>query len=90
MLTNVCELLFSFYIILRGKVSIYLNHKKHDENDNIDNEPITNDEISGVFNERSINSFNDDSLNSSLWSSTSSKSKRLREKLGNYVTSLGK
>ena len=61
-----------FYINLRGKVSIYINHKKHDENDTIDDVPsskATADETGDHTD--------------------SSKSKKLRERLGNFVTSLG-
>jgi hypothetical protein len=61
---------------LRGKVSIYINHKKHDEFD--ENDDLTE---SKVFSEIE---------NSQLNSSNFAKSKKFREKLGNYVTSLGK
>lgn len=42
------------------------------------------------MNEKSINSF-EDSLGSNSWSqaTAAAKSRKLREKLGNYVTSLG-
>lgn len=72
----------SFYINLSGKVSIFLNHKKYDDADTVD------EAVEDEFNDKSVNSF-EDSLTSSLWSDSSSRSKKLREKLGNYVTSLG-
>ena len=61
---------------MRGKVSIYINHKKHDEFD--ENDDSTE---SKVFSETENNQLN---------SSSFTKSKKFREKLGNYVTSLGK
>jgi hypothetical protein len=69
-------LIFSFYINLRGKVSIYINHKKYDENDNVDDTEI-------FSKEESENDININHLDAA-------KNKRIREKLGNYVTSLGK
>ena len=60
---------------MRGKVSIYINHKKHDEFD--ENDDATE---SKVFSETESNQLN---------SSSFTKNKKFREKLGNYVTSLG-
>ena len=56
-------------------MSIYINHKKHDEFDENDEETE-----SKVFSENETNQLSSPSLN---------KSKKIREKLGNYVTSLG-
>lgn len=62
---------------MRGKVSIYINHKKYDENDNIDDTDQSIDENS--IDSSHINHDHHDHRNM-----------RLRERLGNYVTSLGK
>jgi CRP-like cAMP-binding protein len=73
-------LYLSFYINLRGKVSIYINHRKHDELDNLDEnveaspEDITDQHYSEILN---------------LPGRNEKRSKKIREKLGNYVTSLG-
>ena len=73
-------------------MSIYINHQKHDVQDAVENESVPTSNNSDELNERSLNGF-DDSLTSSSWTSasnaSSSKSKKLRERLGNYVTSLG-
>lgn len=83
---------------MRGKVSIYINHKKHDESDNNEenlNTSINNsflstnqDKLEQELNEPSLSDdFLDSSLNSCLYQM--SRGKKLRERLGNYVTSLG-
>ncbi|RNA18663.1 cAMP-dependent kinase regulatory subunit [Brachionus plicatilis] len=68
-----------FYINLRGKVSIYINHQKHDENDRIDWQDSFNADDS-VLN---------DSFTDSSFAESAEKSRKIREKLGSYVTSLG-
>ncbi len=40
-----------FYINLRGRVSIYLNHKKHDDSDNLDNDLNASFSTSSTDNE---------------------------------------
>ncbi len=75
--SNFLLLKLSFYITLRGKVSIYINHNKHDDTDNLDNNFLDENSLNENFE---IN----DVLNSNA-----KKSKRIREKLGNFVTSLG-
>jgi hypothetical protein len=56
---------FRFYINLRGKVSIYINHVKHDEAES---------ETNQHNNENATEILSND---------------QVRERLGNYVTSLG-
>lgn len=70
--------LFSFYINLRGKVSIYINHKKYDENDNVDDTEVCSNEEPVIDTNIHTNYLD------------TARNKRIREKLGNYVTSLGK
>ena len=63
----------AFYINLRGKVSVYINHKKHDENDNVDDEQ----------------QHEGDAIDEHDPTLDALRAKRLREKLGNFVLSLG-
>ena len=74
--------MFSFFINLRGKVSIYINHKKHDENE----EDI---ELNDQNHQDSSDSMVSNPYLDAVQTNAQLKSKRIREKLGNYVTSLG-
>ncbi|CAF0714000.1 unnamed protein product [Brachionus calyciflorus] len=70
-----------FYINLHGKVSIYINHKKHDEEDKLD----LSDSLNGDDHENSQGLID---LNVSL-NDSYDRNRKFREKLGNYVTALG-
>lgn len=61
--------LIRFYVTLRGKVSIYINHKQHDEVSELNEPAEEEDEYKAGLNDES--------------------GERFRERLGNYVTSLG-
>ncbi len=64
---------------MHGKVSIYINDKKHEESDTLeefDNKESKNDDATNELFE-------------ALTLTNELKSKRLREKLGSYVISLG-
>lgn len=70
---------------MHGKVSIYINDKKHDESDALD-------EFDHKGSKNDLSNNNDEATNElieALTLSNESKSKRLREKLGSYVISLG-
>ncbi len=69
---------------MHGKVSIYINDKKHDENDALDDF-----DHKGSKHDLSNNDEATNELIEALTLSNESKSKRLREKLGSYVISLG-
>ena len=61
-------------------MSIYLNHKKHDDSDNLD-------DLNASFNSLEENV---SEVVPTFVESASSRSKKIREKLGNFVTSLGR
>ncbi len=69
---------------MHGKVSIYINDKKHEESDNLEefDQKGSNDDFNN-------NNEATKELVEALTLSNESKSKRLREKLGSYVISLG-
>ena len=80
------QFIVSFYINLRGKVSIYLNQKKHEEF-----ETIEDLNSSANSTEPDTSNLNDSEglmdLSSTL--PPEERTKRLRAQLGNYITSLG-
>ena len=63
-------------------MSIYLNHKKHDDSDNLDDLNASFDSLEENVPE-AVPTFVENV-------SASSRSKKIREKLGNFVTSLGR
>lgn len=80
--------MFSFYINLRGKVSIYLNHKKHEESDTVEDLNLSLNST-GELDSSHLNDTSQSFTDLSFTMSPQEKSRILRDRLGNYITSLG-